>query len=131
LPPINTPALPPPDSRVRWIDVDLTAQTLTAYEGRTALRATSISTGRSHTPTPVGIYRIYVKFRFDDMRGPGYYLRDVPYTMYFHRGYGIHGTYWHSNFGQQMSHGCVNLPTAEAKWLFNWAEVGTPVSIHY
>jgi lipoprotein-anchoring transpeptidase ErfK/SrfK len=131
LPPINTLVPPPPDSRVRWIDVDLTIQTLTAYEGRTALRAALISTGRSSTPTPVGIYRIYLKLRFDDMSGPGYYLRDVPYTMYFHRGYGIHGTYWHSNFGQQMSHGCVNLPTAEAEWLFNWAEVGTPVSIHY
>ena len=131
LPPINTPVLPPPDSQVRWIDVDLTNQTLTAYVGRTAVRTTLISTGRSRTPTPAGMFRIYVKLRYDDMSGPGYYLRDVPYTMYFYRGYGLHGTYWHSNFGRQMSHGCVNLPTREAKWLFNWAKVGTPVNIHH
>ena len=45
------------------------------------------------------------------MSGPGYYLPGVPYVMYFYQGYGLHGTYWHDNFGQPMSHGCVNLPT--------------------
>ena len=79
----------------------------------------------------MGQYKIYVKWRYDDMSGPGYYLSDVPYTMYFYRGYGIHGTYWHSNFGHPMSRGCVNLPTPEAQWLFQWASVGTLVNIHY
>jgi lipoprotein-anchoring transpeptidase ErfK/SrfK len=65
------------------------------------------------------------------MTGPGYYLPNVPYTMYFYRGYGLHGTYWHANFGRPMSHGCVNLPTYEAQWLFNWAPVGTLVNVHY
>jgi lipoprotein-anchoring transpeptidase ErfK/SrfK len=51
--------------------------------------------------------------------------------MYFYRGYGIHGTYWHSNFGHPMSHGCINLPTEEAEWLFHWASVGTLVNIHW
>lgn len=55
------------------------------------------------------------------MTGYNYYLPDVPYTMYFYGGYGLHGTYWHSNFGQPMSHGCVNLKTEEAKQLFEWA----------
>jgi lipoprotein-anchoring transpeptidase ErfK/SrfK len=64
------------------------------------------------------------------MAGPGYYLPDVPYTMYFYRGYGIHGTYWHSNFGTPMSHGCVNMQTDEAGWMFNWASVGTLVNVH-
>jgi len=111
--------------------VDLTRQTLTAYVGQTPVRTTPISTGLSRTPTPVGQYRIYLKLRYDDMSGPGYYLPDVPYTMYFYRGYGLHGTYWHNNFGHPMSHGCVNLPTPEAEWLFNWAEVGTLVNVHY
>lgn len=131
---------PPPDEmsparssiegNVRWIDVDVTRQILTAYEGQTAVRTTPVSTGLLNTPTPTGKYYIYIKLLRDDMEGPGYYLRDVPYTMYFHRGYGIHGTYWHSNFGHPMSHGCINLPTEEAKWLFDWASVGTLVNIH-
>jgi lipoprotein-anchoring transpeptidase ErfK/SrfK len=115
----------------RWIDIDLSTQRLTAYENSTAVRSTSVSTGLPRTPTPTGEYRIYVKYRADDMAGPGYYLADVPYVMYFYRGYGLHGTYWHANFGQPMSHGCVNLPTSEAQWLYNWASVGTPVRIHY
>jgi lipoprotein-anchoring transpeptidase ErfK/SrfK len=64
------------------------------------------------------------------MEGPGYYLADVPYVMYFHMGYGLHGVFWHANFGQPMSHGCVNMPTAEAEWLFHWADVGTLVNVH-
>jgi lipoprotein-anchoring transpeptidase ErfK/SrfK len=64
------------------------------------------------------------------MSGPGYFLPDVPYTMYFYQDYGIHGTYWHHNFGTPMSHGCVNMVTEEARWLFNWSFVGILVNIH-
>jgi lipoprotein-anchoring transpeptidase ErfK/SrfK len=64
------------------------------------------------------------------MTGPGYYLPNVPYTMYFYGGYGLHGTYWHNNFGTPMSHGCVNLSTADSGWLFDWASVGTVVNVH-
>jgi lipoprotein-anchoring transpeptidase ErfK/SrfK len=115
----------------RWIDVDLTNQVLVAYEGETPARVITVSTGLRYTPTPTGRFHVYVKYVYDDMAGPGYYLADVPYVMYFYRGYGIHGTYWHNNFGQPMSHGCINLPTPEAEWLFNWASVGTLVNIHY
>ena len=115
----------------RWIDVNLTTQTLTAYEGSTPVRTVIVSTGRAATPTPVGEFRIWVKLLSDDMAGPGYYLPQVPYTMYFYQGYGIHGTYWHNNFGTVMSHGCVNLPTPEAEWIYNWASVGTRVVTHY
>ena len=65
------------------------------------------------------------------MAGLDYYLPDVPYVMYFYKGYGIHGTYWHSNFGNPMSRGCVNMETSEAGWLYNWAFVGIPVNVHY
>jgi hypothetical protein len=60
------------------------------------------------------------------MTGDGYYLPDVPYTMYFYGGYALHGTYWHDNFGQPMSHGCVNLETGNAEKLFEWAEPALP-----
>jgi lipoprotein-anchoring transpeptidase ErfK/SrfK len=95
------------------------------------MRSVAVSTGLPGTPTPVGQFRIWIKLTKDDMSGPGYYLPNVPYVMYFYRGYGLHGTYWHRNFGAPMSHGCVNLPTPDAGWLFNWASVGTRVVTHY
>lgn len=63
------------------------------------------------------------------MRGEDYDVPNVPYVMYYDRGYGIHGAYWHNNFGTPVSHGCVNLAPNHAKWLFDWAEVGTKVVV--
>jgi lipoprotein-anchoring transpeptidase ErfK/SrfK len=126
LPPAETWEIDEP----RWIDVDLSEQTLTAYENGVPVHTTLVSTGLPQTPTPTGQFRIWIKFRYDDMAGDGYYIEDVPYVMYFYRGYGLHGVTWHGNFGHPMSHGCVNLPTDEAGWLFNWADVGTLVNIH-
>lgn len=115
----------------RWIDVDISSQRLTAYQGNTPVFSSLVSTGLPRTPTVIGRYKIYTKLRSTRMRGPGYDLPNVPYTMYFYKGYGIHGTYWHSNFGHPMSHGCVNMRTQDAAWLFSWASVGTPVVTHY
>jgi lipoprotein-anchoring transpeptidase ErfK/SrfK len=115
----------------RWIDVDLTNQMVYAYEGDVVVNSFVVSTGTWLTPTVTGEYKIYVKVRVQDMRGPGYHLRDVPYVMFFHGDYGLHGTYWHNNFGTPMSRGCVNLTTDDAAWLFNWASVGTVVNVHY
>jgi lipoprotein-anchoring transpeptidase ErfK/SrfK len=115
----------------KWIDVNLSQQILYAYEGDTLVASFYVSTGLPDTPTVTGTYHVWVKLLYDDMAGPGYYLPDVPYVMYFYRGYGIHGTYWHSNFGYPMSHGCVNMETSQAGWLFDWAFVGIPVHIHY
>jgi len=129
--PAPTPQPRPGGQGGRWIDIDLSAQRLTAYVGNTPVRSTLVSTGLPRTPTPTGRYRIYVRYASASMSGPGYYLPNVPYVMYFYRNYSLHGTYWHSNFGRRMSHGCVNLPTSEAQWLYSWASVGTPVNIHY
>jgi lipoprotein-anchoring transpeptidase ErfK/SrfK len=63
------------------------------------------------------------------MSGEGYYLPDVPYTMYFYKDYGIHGTYWHDNFGTPMSPGCINMSKDDAEIVYNWAEVGTIVQV--
>ena len=114
-----------------WIDVDLTHQQLHVYKGKNLLDSFIVSTGTWRTPTVTGQYRIYVKYAAADMTGPGYYLPNVPYVMYFYEGYGIHGTYWHNNFGTPMSHGCVNLETNHAEWVYNMASVGTVVNIHY
>jgi lipoprotein-anchoring transpeptidase ErfK/SrfK len=123
----GTPATPPPGaSGEKWIDVDLTQQQLTAYQGNTPVFQALVSTGLPGTPTVVGQFRIYWKLLAADMAGPGYYLPAVPYTMYFLRGYSLHGTYWHHNFGHPMSHGCVNLRTEDAKWLFDWTDPPLP-----
>jgi lipoprotein-anchoring transpeptidase ErfK/SrfK len=114
-----------------WIDVDLSEQRLYAYDGNTLVSSFLVSTGVAAHPTVTGTYAVYVKYLATDMKGPGYYLPDVPYTMYFYEGYGIHGTYWHHNFGHPMSHGCVNMETSDAEWVYNFSEVGTPVVIHY
>jgi lipoprotein-anchoring transpeptidase ErfK/SrfK len=114
-----------------WIDVDLTNQQLRVFKGKNLLNSFTVSTGTWRTPTVTGHYRIYVKYPAADMAGPGYYLPSVPYVMYFYEGYGIHGTYWHNNFGTPMSHGCINLRTDNAEWVYNMASIGTVVNIHY
>lgn len=114
----------------RWIDVDLSAQRVTAFDGDTPVRSFIVSTGTSAHPTVTGQFRVYIKLRSTPMAGPGYYLPGVPYTMYFYKGYALHGTYWHDNFGTPMSHGCVNLRTSDAEWLYNFASVGTLVNVH-
>jgi lipoprotein-anchoring transpeptidase ErfK/SrfK len=135
LPPTNTPW---PDAYIipgangeRWIDIDISSQSLTAYEGNTPIRRFIVSTGTAAHPTVLGRYRIYIKLRYDNMSGPGYYLPNVPFTMYFYQGYAIHGTYWHHNFGTPMSHGCVNMYTPDAEWMFYFASVGTLVNVHW
>jgi len=129
---VPTEAWQPPaePEGTRWIDVDLSDQMLYAYVDDSLVASFLVSTGLPNTPTPTGRFHVYVMYLFDDMQGPGYYLPDVPYTMYFYEGYGIHGTYWHSNFGSPMSHGCINMETGDAGWLFNWSYVGILVNIH-
>ncbi len=122
-------APPAPTNTGKSIVVSTGEQRIFAYENGQLVRAHLVSTGRSETPTVLGDYKVYVKYVADDMAGPGYFLPQVPYTMYFYAGYGIHGTYWHNSFGRPMSHGCVNLPISEAEWFFNWAQVGTPVRV--
>jgi lipoprotein-anchoring transpeptidase ErfK/SrfK len=115
---------------LRWIDVDLSEQRLSAMQGKKAVYSFNVSTGKALTPTPTGKFLINSKLRYTRMRGPGYDVPNVPYTMYFHEGYGIHGAYWHNNFGTPMSHGCVNVPIPLAGKIFKWASVGTLVVVH-
>lgn len=119
----------PPTNTGKSIVVSTSQQRIYAYENGQMVHSHLTSTGLPETPTVLGTYSVYVKYRATDMSGDDYFLPQVPFTMYFYQGYGIHGTYWHNNFGRPMSHGCVNLPVEEAEWFFNWAEVGTPVQV--
>lgn len=113
----------------KWIKVVLSEQRVYAYEEGKLVRNVLVSTGLPATPTVVGDFKVYLKYTSQLMYGPGYYLPGVPWVMYFYRDYGLHGAYWHKNWGNPMSHGCVNMPIDESKWLFNWAPVGTPVTV--
>jgi hypothetical protein len=121
----------------RWIDVDLEQQVLTAYVGSRAVFATLVSTGRgpegTELATPRGEHRVWVKLRASDMDNlenlearENYAIQAVPWVMYFKRGYGLHGTFWHRAFGRVQSHGCVNLTPRDAKRLFDWTSPRLP-----
>jgi len=116
----------------KWIAVNLSEQTLEAYEGDQMVFATLVSTGLPWWRTPEGLFRIWVKLYTGKMSGGSvetgdyYYLQDVPWTMYFYRGYGLHGAYWHDGFGSPRSRGCVNLSPWDARWLFDWASPSLP-----
>lgn len=137
-----------PGTKDKRIEVDLAEQKLYMFEDDTKVHDFLVSTGKWGR-TPTGEFRIWTKLRYTLMAGGSqalntyYYLPNVPYTMYFYgsgvdksRGYGLHGTYWHSNFGHPMSHGCVNMKTEEAKIVFDWAtseqedETGTKLVIY-
>jgi hypothetical protein len=121
----------------RWIDVDLATQTLVAYDAGRPVFATLVSTGRggpgTETATPRGVHRIWVKLRASDMDNierddleAHYSLGDVPWVQYFDRAVGLHGVYWHRDFGRVKSHGCVNLAPLDAAWLFDFTEPHVP-----
>jgi len=123
------------------IEVNLTTQVLTAYEGDKSVFQTKISSGIpiNDFKTPTGEYYISEKTAAKHMGysyfgvgrvgvvnsfadADGYALPGVPWTCFFTKaGHAFHGTYWHENFGTPMSHGCINMRTEEAKWIFRWA----------
>jgi hypothetical protein len=125
---IVTPAAPQfrVGTREKWFLVNLAEQTVTAYEGLRPVYATLISSGLDDWPTRTGQFRVWHRVTREKMSGnPGtslyYYNADVPYIMYFDKGVALHGAYWHDKFGNQVSHGCVNLPPQDAEWLYRWS----------
>jgi lipoprotein-anchoring transpeptidase ErfK/SrfK len=127
------------------IEISIARQVLTAYEGDQAVFTCRVSTGLNRRVpegeipwrTPSGTFNISSKMPSKHM-GNGdltsdiqaYELPGVPWVCFFHEtGVATHGTYWHTNYGTPMSHGCVNMVTDESKWLFLWTTpVWDPVS---
>ncbi|MFN8444936.1 MAG: LysM peptidoglycan-binding domain-containing protein [Caldilineaceae bacterium] len=120
----------PPEGQ-RLLEVDLTGQWMTAWDGHKVFMHTLISSGLPDTPTVLGHYAIYSKLEKQDMNGFNGPLPDVPWVMYFFEGFSFHGAYWHNNFGVPMSHGCVHLPPELAKKLYDWTDMGTQVYVHW
>lgn len=125
------PMTPTPIAMVpgKMIYVVLSEQRVYVYEESVLLKTFIISSGIPGYDTVTGDYLIQTKLPSTTMSGPGYYLENVPWVMYFHLGYSFHGTYWHENFGVPMSHGCLNMRKEDAKWLYDWAPIGTLVRI--
>lgn len=131
------------------IEVSLDEQTLTAYQGDRLVLRTAVSTGVDPNDTEVGEFRIRIKYLKKDMAGvtdgrgavtavgedatggEQYFVENVPHVMFInYQAEALHGAYWHDSFGQRMSHGCINLPLDVATYLFDWAPLGTAVTVH-
>ncbi|WP_433586232.1 L,D-transpeptidase family protein [Microbacterium hydrocarbonoxydans] len=116
---------------VRTADVNLSTQTASFYENGQLVNSWKISSGAPGHDTKTGNFTIRAHVRIQDMKGADYVTKDVPWVTYFNGDQAFHGTYWHSNFGHVMSHGCVNMPISAAKWVYDWAPDGVEVSVHY
>lgn len=127
----------------KWVDVNLSRQTLVAFEGDVPVYATLVSTGRKgkdklHDHTTIkGSFRVREKHIATTMDGDGpapgdmpYSIEDVPYVMYFEGSYALHGAFWHNNFGHEQSHGCVNLAPLDAKRVFFFTDPPLPEGWH-
>jgi hypothetical protein len=129
-----TPVAPPPMMlpNERWIDVDLDAQILVAFEGDQPVYSTMVSSGAKDTPTETGVYRMWLKESEADMKGLNgedpYSVATVPWTQFFspEKGLALHTAYWHDQFGHARSHGCVNLAPRDARWLYFWSDPQVP-----
>jgi lipoprotein-anchoring transpeptidase ErfK/SrfK len=122
----------------KWLIADVTTKRMYAYEGTNLVRTFLISAGTPKTPTVLGKYAIYAKYKSQDMTGSNadgsrYNQPDVPYINYFYKDYAVHGNYWRpsSYFGNiNSSHGCIGTNVTDSAWIYNWAPIGTPVIVH-
>jgi lipoprotein-anchoring transpeptidase ErfK/SrfK len=119
-----------------WIDVNLSQQTTSLYTGSRLLASYRISSGMAATPTNPGTFKVWSKMRVQTMKGvingERYEVPNVEWISYFDKdGRAFHATYWHSNFGTPMSHGCINMTYPAAITLYQFAPVGTRVEVHY
>lgn len=120
----------------KWIEVDLSEQRTTAYERATPIKNFIIASGTKGHETVVGEFAIWLKVRSQTMQGGSkadgsyYSIPNVEWVSYFYKDYALHGAWWREKFGYPASHGCVNMSNADAKWVFDWAPLGTKVIVH-
>lgn len=120
----------------KYIEVKLSEQRLYAYENGVVARTFLISSGVARYPTPEGTFAVQAKIPVKDYEWSygiehpdNYDIKDVKWNLRFTTNYYLHNAFWHNNFGHRMSHGCVNINLENSEWIYNWADVGTPVII--
>ena len=122
-------------AEAKWVHVDLAEQTLVAYEGARPVYATVISSGKEGYEPPTGLFEVQQKYISTTMNATdpidGFYeVEEVPWTLYYHGGYALHGAYWHTDFGKVRSHGCTNIAPVDARWLYYWSDPEVPPAWH-
>lgn len=132
----------PKNSRQTWIEVSVLGGWLLAFEGTKPVYATLISAGRGGIPqegkntleisaTPLGTWPISGKLATVTLEAPGEYVHsDVPWTQNFQKPYAIHSAYWHDNWGNLASGGCINVSPIDGKWLFDFTDPKLPQGWH-
>ncbi|SFR95119.1 Putative peptidoglycan binding domain-containing protein [Microbacterium sp. cf046] len=121
----------------RRIEVNLSQQQAFLFENEQVVASWYISSGRDGFNSSTGSFRISAKLESQNMgnpdltKAPYYYTENVPWVMYYNADEALHGAYWHNNFGNQMSHGCINMPVDAAAYVYTWAPMGTEVWVHY
>lgn len=132
------PSSAPPEGVMnwRWIEINLYEQTVSVYENNHLVFATLVSTGVDGWWTRPGLFQVFEKLQstpmmgaFESERSDYYHLEDVPWTMYYDEKRALHGAYWHNFFGYKQSHGCANLSPGDARWLYEWAQLGDYVYV--
>jgi hypothetical protein len=128
---------PPGGAGGTLIAVDTYEQTLGVYVDGRLIFGTLVSSGSRYFPTRTGSFQVWAKLDEGKMSGAYlrdrrdyYFLEDVPWILYYDGDRALHGAYWHDSFGMRSSHGCVNLSPHDARWLFDFASVGTPVVVY-
>ena len=132
------------------IEVSISEQTMRAYQGDTLVLESLVSTGLEPNHTEIGFFHVRIKYKSQTMEGftngsgevislgsegngegEQYTVEDVPDVMYINfDAEALHGAYWHNNFGNRMSHGCINQPLDVAAFMFDFAPLGTPVTVY-
>jgi lipoprotein-anchoring transpeptidase ErfK/SrfK len=136
------------------IDISISEQMMRVYQGDTLILGTYISTGLEPNHTEIGNFHVRIKYVSQTMSGftsnsgevvglgseggvegtqtgNPYEVEDVPHVMYFnYQAEALHGAYWHNNFGQRMSHGCINQPLDVAAFMYDFSPLGTQVNVH-
>lgn len=118
---------------LKTIKVSLKEQRLRYYTGKYLVKEIKISSGVASKPSPKGTFKIDKKMPSHLYAGEGYFYPNTKWNMRFKfnkaGSYYIHGAYWHNDFGKPKSHGCINVAYKDVETLYNWAPVGTPVTI--
>jgi lipoprotein-anchoring transpeptidase ErfK/SrfK len=120
----------------KWVKVNLSTETVTAYKGTTVVKTFNMASGKytadGSRVSDNGTFYVYLKYATQTMRGADYVTPGVQWVSYYNGGEGFHGAPWNTyniSRGYASSHGCINMNVSDAKWIYDWAVIGTKVEV--